>query len=144
MLKTYERVLDEVEKKKNIVHSFPIRLLKRRKNFDKKEEDVIESDLHTSKSLYRKWGDIKSVVNNTIMPVYKEMMANCNEIPTDFQLQNVLNAIRTAEEKITTRTMIAQQKIIDANHQQLLVDNRGNESVMSEPVKAAPKKVCHN
>ena len=103
MLASYESVLTEALKAGEVPLGFSLSLLKRRKNFDKPEEEVKESDMHNSKSLWRKWGDVKTMIKKTFIPIYKEIVPTPGAMPTDEQLDQVLHAIRSAEEKNTTR-----------------------------------------
>lgn len=103
MLTSYESVLTEALRAGEVPLGFSLSLLKRRKNFDKSEEEVKESDMHNSKSLWRKWGDVKTMIKKTFIPIYKEIVPTLGVIPTDEQLEAVLQAIRAAEERTTTR-----------------------------------------
>jgi hypothetical protein len=89
-------------------------ILKMRKNFEKAEEDVRESDMHTSKSLWRKWGDVKTTIKKSFMPIYEEIVTP-GEIPSDDQLEAVLHGIRVAEEKSNCDAVIKaeQQEAIE-------------------------------
>ena len=98
MFAAYEKVLKDAFDAGEIPMGLSLSILKMRKNFEKAEEDVRESDLHTSKSLWRKWGDVKTTIKKTFMPVYEELVAP-GEIPTDEQLEAVLQGIRASEEK---------------------------------------------
>lgn len=103
MLASYEAVLTEALRAGEVPLGFSLSLLKRRKNFDKSDEDVKESDIHNSKSLWRKWGDVKTMIKKTFIPIYKSIVPTPGAIPTEEQLEAVLQAIRAAEERTTTR-----------------------------------------
>lgn len=102
MLSSYESVLTEALRLGEVPLGFSLALLKRRKNFDKPEDEIKESDMHNSKSLWRKWGDVKTMIKKTFIPIYKEIVP-LGAAPTDEQLEAVLHAIRAAEERTTAR-----------------------------------------
>ena len=109
MLASYESVLTEALRAGEVPLGFSLSLLKRRKNFDKTEEEVRDSDMHNSKSLWRKWGDVKTMIKKTFIPIYKEIVPIPGAIPTDEQLDAVLHSIRIAEDKTTTRAAKREQ-----------------------------------
>jgi hypothetical protein len=100
MLESYNTILDDASAAGEIPVGLSLSLLKRRKNFDKSEKESYdgEKDLHTSKSLWRKWGDIKTKIKRVFMPIYEETIIPGIE-PTDELLEIVLHGIRAAEEK---------------------------------------------
>jgi hypothetical protein len=100
MLESYNTILDDASAAGEIPVGLSLSLLKRRKNFDKSEKESYdgEKDLHTSKSLWRKWGDIKTKIKRVFMPIYEETIIPGIE-PSDELLEIVLHGIRAAEEK---------------------------------------------
>lgn len=99
MLDCYDAVLQEALEKGELPLGFSLSLLKRRKNFDKPEDAIKESDMHTSKSLWRKWGDVRTMIKKTFIPIYNEIVTTPGAIPSEEQLEAVLNGIRLAQEK---------------------------------------------
>jgi hypothetical protein len=95
MLESYNAVLDDASAAGEIPVGLSLSLLKRRKNFEKDDDD---KDKHTSKSLWRKWGDIKTKIKRVFMPIYEDTIAPGIE-PSDELLEIVLHGIRAAEEK---------------------------------------------
>lgn len=95
MLEFYNAVLDDASAAGEIPVGLSLSLLKRRKNFEKDDDD---KDKHTSKSLWRKWGDIKTKIKRVFMPIYEDTIAPGIE-PSDELLEIVLLGIRAAEEK---------------------------------------------
>lgn len=124
MLSSYESVLTEALRSGEVPLGFSLALLKRRKNFDKPEEEIKESDMHNSKSLWRKWGDVKTMIKKTFIPIYKEIVP-IGASPTDEQLEAVLHAIRAAEERTTARAT-KKEKLIAAAVLEETLDIDGN------------------
>ena len=114
MFAAYENVLKDALEAGEIPMGLSLSILKMRKNFEKAEEDVRESDMHTSKSLWRKWGDVKTTIKKSFMPIYEEIVTP-GEIPSDDQLEAVLHGIRVAEEKSNCDAVIKaeQQEAIE-------------------------------
>ena len=114
MFVAYETVLKDALEAGEIPMGLSLSILKMRKNFEKAEEDVRESDMHTSKSLWRKWGDVKTTIKKSFMPIYEEIVTP-GEIPSDDQLEAVLHGIRVAEEKSNCDAVIKaeQQEAIE-------------------------------
>lgn len=149
MLASYESVLTEALRAGEVPLGFSLSLLKRRKNFDKSEEEVKESDMHNSKSLWRKWGDVKTMIKKTFIPIYKEIVPSPGAIPTDEQLEAVLHAIRAAEERTTTRAAkkeMAGAALIASLGESLDIDGVPNPLPFSAIPAAVPrlKKVNSN
>jgi hypothetical protein len=116
MLDCYDAVLQEALEAGEVPLGFSLSLLKRRKNFDKPEDQIKESDMHTSKSLWRKWGDVRTMIKKTFIPIYNEIVTTPGAIPTEGQLELVLNGIRMAQEKsINTKKVKSEDKGEDKN-----------------------------
>ena len=149
MLASYESVLTEALRAGEVPLGFSLSLLKRRKNFDKSEEEVKESDMHNSKSLWRKWGDVKTMIKKTFIPIYKEIVPAPGAIPTDEQLEAVLHAIWAAEERTTTRAAkkeMAGAALIASLGESLDIDGVPNPMPFAIPPAPVPrlKKVNSN
>ena len=110
MFASYEVVLKDALEAGEIPMGLSLNILKMRKNFEKSDDDVRESDMHTSKSLWRKWGDVKTTIKKTFMPVYEDIVAP-GEIPTDEQLEAVLVGIRAAEEKSNCDALVKAEQM---------------------------------
>lgn len=98
MFAAYEKVLKDALEAGEIPMGLSLSILKMRKNFEKSDEEVKESDMHTSKSLWRKWGDVKTTIKKTFMPIYDELVP-AGEVPSEELLEAVLHGIRVADEQ---------------------------------------------
>ena len=115
MSASYEAVLKDALEAGEIPMGLSLSILKMRKNFEKSEDDVKESDLHTSKSLWRKWGDVKTTIKKNFMPIYESVVTQ-GDLPTDEQLELVLQGIRTQEEKTSTEAALTAEQMQSTMH----------------------------
>lgn len=115
MFAAYEVVLNQALEAGEVPMGLSLSTLKMRKNFEKPNNDVRESDMHTSKSLWRKWGDVKTTIKKNFLPIYEDIVTP-GEIPTDEQLEAVLMGIRAAEEKTNCEAMLKAEQMEAVMH----------------------------
>ena len=115
MFASYEMILNQALEAGEVPMGLSLSTLKMRKNFEKPNNDVRESDMHTSKSLWRKWGDVKTTIKKNFLPIYEEIVTP-GEIPTDEQLEAVLMGIRAAEEKSNCEAVLKAEQMEAAMH----------------------------